>query len=648
MISFFRKYMFSKAGAVLATLFLALIAFGFVAGDLSSSMASGNFSNFFSGSNVATMDGKKIAGTELQSKAQKSFESVRRDNPGLPFDTFLSSGGVERALEQIIGGEAVLEFARKHGIFVSKRMIDAEIAAIPAFHDASGKFSQNAFHQLLSSQGISEESLRRDISKDITSRLLVTAAGLGSQLPDSLVLPYASLLLEVRQGSIAAIPSAALAPKEAPSDAQLAAFYKNNAARFTIPEQRKLRYATVDISRFAAAATPSDAEVAAYYTQNKARYAASETRSIEQLILSSESAAKAALGKPLAQAAKEAGLEVGSLTNRTQSALAAETSDALAKAAFAANQGATIGPVKSALGWALVRISAVQKIPATSLEQARGKIVEALTTQKQAQLLNDFTAKLEDESANGATFDEVVKDNGLKVEETPSIISTGQNVEDPNYKPAAELAPIIKAGFDMEADDEPQLVPVTAQKSYALVDVGQVTAAAPPPIAKVRELVTQQYLLNAGSAKASALAESLRAKIAKGMSMDQALAGAGIPLPPVQRIGGRRADMMRQDKQVPPEVALLFTIPKGTVKVMPISGDRGYFIIRLDGVQSGDAAKVPGLVDRVRGGLNTVAANEYVDQLGLAIQREVGVKRNDAVLKKVKAELRRINGSSPQ
>jgi peptidyl-prolyl cis-trans isomerase D len=200
----------------------------------------------------------------------------------------------------------------------------------------------------------------------------------------------------------------------------------------------------------------------------------------------------------------------------------------------------------------------------------------------------------------------------------------------------------------MEADDEPLLVPVVAQKSYALVDVGQVVAAAPPPLAKVRAIVVQQYLLNAGAKKASALAESLRIKIAKGMSMDKALASAGVALPPTQKIGGRRADMMQKDKQVPPEIALLFTIPKGVVKVMPIGGDRGFFIIQLDEIQSGDATKAPGLIDQVRVGLSNVASNEYSAELVQSIQKELGVTRNTALIEKVKAELRRSNGANPQ
>src|SRR3546814_19541640 len=98
-----------------------------------------------------------------------------------------------------------------------------------------------------------------------------------------MVLPYASLLLEARQGTIAVIPATAFKDIADPTDAQLDDFYRKNAARYTIPEQRRIRYAVIDAERFAQAAQPTDAEIASYYNQNKAAYAAKESRSFEQL-----------------------------------------------------------------------------------------------------------------------------------------------------------------------------------------------------------------------------------------------------------------------------------------------------------------------------------------------------------------------------
>jgi len=181
-----------------------------------------------------------------------------------------------------------------------------------------------------------------------------------------------------------------------------------------------------------------------------------------------------------------------------------------------------------------------------------------------------------------------------------------------------------------------------------LLDVTDIVPPAPPSLDKVKPIVVQHYLLNQGAAKAKMLADRLRTEIEKGKPFDKALAEAGVALPPPQTVAGRRADLLRGDKRPPAEISILFAMAQGSVKLMPISGDRGWFLILLNRIQPGDAAKVPGLVDRVRADMNGVVAGEYGDQFGKAIERALDVKPNAPMLTRVTQELRRINGATAQ
>ncbi len=646
MIGFLRRIIGSKFGALFALAFLAMVAFAFIAGDITSNSHYSGFS-FFGNKTSTKIGSQSLPDTEVQSRVQRGFEQQRRENPGMKIDDFLGLGAVEGIYSQLVTALSLEEFARSQGIHVSKRMVDAEIANIPAFHDATGKFSQSAFRQLLTAEGISEDALRKDIAQQLSGRLVVGPATFGTRLSDSAVLPYASLLLEAREGMIAAIPSAAFRPTTPPSDAEIAAFYKKNASRYTIPERRAMRYAIVDASRFDTAATPTESEIAAYYTSHKADYAAKETRDIAQLILPTESAAKAAVSAgSLAAAAKANGLETASFKALSRADFAKATSSAAAEAAFAAPQGKITGPVKTALGWALIQTDAIQKIAEKPLASVRPQIVEALKAQKRTTLIGDFIAKLEDNIANGTTFDEVVKDNGLAVETTPALLSTGQNVDDPAYKPSADIAPLVKAGFGMEQDDDPQFVPIVPGARYALVRVGDVVAAAPPPLDKVKPIVVQQYLLAQGLAKAQVLAAKLQGEIARGKPMAEALAGAGVALPPAQKIAARRADLLRQDQRPPAQISMLFAMTQGSVKTIAIPNDQGVFLVQLTAVQQGDAATVPGLVDKVRADLSGLIGTEYADQFARAVERDLGVTRNPATVAQVTKALRDANGGA--
>lgn len=652
MILFFRRLINSKLGAFIGIAFLALVAFAFAAGDITGSGFSG-FSGFGSGGKVAQAGGRSLSETDLQSRVQRAFEQQRRETPGLTIEQFLAAGAVEGIAGQLISAMSIMEFAQDQGVHVSRRLVDGEIASIPAFHDAAGKFSATVFRQMIAAQGLSEQALRDEIEEQLAGRLMVAPAGLSAYVPDGLILPYASLALETREGRILAIPSAAFAPSvAAPTDAQLVAFYKANAARFTVPEQRRLRYAVIEASRFAGAATPSEAEIGKYYTDNRARYAAQQKRGLEQLIFLAQSgaqqaAAQAKGGAALADVAKKAGLEVSRIPAGTQTEIARATSAEAAKLAFAGKQGDVIGPVRLPLGWAVLRVSASETVPEVSLAAARADITETLRKQKEAQLLADFTAKLEDEAANGATFEEVTKDNGLAVATTPLLVANGRSAEQPGYQAPADVAAILNPGFEMEADDDAQLAPLGQDQSrFALIDVAEVVAAAPPPLAKVKEGVVQQYRLSQGAAKAKALAEKLRAQVKAGTPLDKAVAGAGVALPAPQKAGGMRMNVLNQ--QTPPPVALLYGIPKGAAKLLPIGNDQGFYLVVLDSIVRGDSKDLPKLATQMRGQFGVTAAGEYAAQFERAIAKHLGATRDKAALDRVARELRRANGQAGQ
>lgn len=642
MLSVFRSFIRSKFGAVFAILFLAVIAGAFIMGDVTS----GKFGSgsILGGGTAAKAKGQTLSEAEYQDRVQRVFENARRSNPGLQMADFLAQGGASQVYDQLVASLTLRAFADDQGVHISKRLVDAQIAQIPAFQDAAGNFSQENFRQLLIRERLTEQALRDDLSREILQRQLLAPIGLGVKLSDSQVLPYASLLLEARQGTVAAIPAIAFLDDKAPTDAQLADYYRKNSARFTIPEQRRIRYAVVDATRFAQAAQPADAEIAAYYNQNKAAYAARQSRGVEQLVLPTQAGAKAIAdqvkaGKSLADAAKGAGLAVSALTEQSREALAASTGKAAADAAWAAKQGELVGPVRGSLGWLLLRVTAVKDTPARPLAAVREEIVTTLRAQKEKQLLTDFTGKIEDAIANGDSFEQAVKDNGLTLETTPPLLATGKQVKDQAYVAPADIQPLLAPVFAMSADDDAQLIPVTPDKRYALAAPGEIIAAAPPPLAEVKQLVLAQYQLNAGNAKAKALAEQIRAKVAKGMKLADAIAQAGVKLPAPQVLAGRRADIMRGQQRPPAEVAILFSMAANTVKTLPIGQDRGYFVVQLNAIQRGDAKGQPELVNQVRSQLGDVVGQEYGQQFERAVEKELNVTRNAKAVAQVRKAL---------
>ncbi len=643
MISFFRRIFSSKLGLFLTFCFVGLIAIAFATADVSSS---GTFGGVTGSGTAAKVGDSKLTSAELSQSVTNAFRGEQRENTGLDLKTYINGGGFDDVLERLINSFAIADFGTKYGMAAGKRLVDSEISSIPAFQGADGQFSEENFRRAMQQQGINESQLRNDFTRNLLADQLLTAAGFGATVPQKLVVPYASLLLESREGQIITIPSVAFIENVKPAKAAVDAFYAKNASRYTVPERRSIRYALFEKSRFNDKITPTEKEIAGYYSLNKSRYSASETRNLKQVIVPTEAAAKALAtkisgGTSIDQAAQSVGLsaaEVGS-TNKTDFANMA--SQAVANAAFSARSGAVAGPAQSALGWHIVMVKDIKQIPGRTLEQVRTEIVSELTRTKIEEAMAELTVRLEDEFADGATLGDIAKAEQLKVEATPALLANGQNPNDQNYKPIPEMQRLLPIAFAMDEDSDPQVVEIIPGQQYAVVDVSEITEAAPPPLAQIEQLVTRDYMLDQGSKKAKAVADKIAKAVGSGTSLSKAVADAGVKLPGIQKISSTRAELARQSQQgqVPAPLSLMFSMAQGTAKSLAAPRDQGWFVVVLDKLNRGDASKRDDLLKATQAQFKQVFGNEYTAQFINAMKADIGVERNETTLTTLKKQL---------
>ena len=643
MISFFRRIFASKLGLFLTFCFVGLIAIAFATADVSSS---GTFGGVTGSGTAAKVGDSKLTSAELGQSVNNAFRSEQRENTGLDLKTFINGGGFDDVLERLINSFAIADFGSKYGMAAGKRLVDGEIANIPAFQGADGQFSEENFRRALQQQGINETQLRDDFTRNLLADQLLTTAGFGAAVPQKLVMPYASLLLESREGQIATIPSVAFIENIKPAKAAVEAFYAKNASRYTIPERRTIRYALFEKSQFNDKIKPSEKEIAGYYNLNNSRYSASETRNLNQIIVPTEAAAKALAdkikaGTAIEQAAQSVGLSAAEVGSISKTDFANSASQAVANAAFAVGSGAIAGPAQSALGWHIVKVEDIKQTPARTLAQVRTEIVNELTREKIEEAMAELTVRLEDEFADGATLGDIAKAEQLKVESTPALLANGQNPNDENYRPIPEMQRMLPIAFALEQDSDPQIVEIIPGQQYAAIDVSDITESAPPPLAQIEQLVTRDYMLDQGSKKAKVLADKFVKAVSGGASLSKAVADAGVKLPNVQKISSTRADLARQSQQgqVPAPLSLMFSMAQGTAKSLAAPRDQGWFVVVLDKLNPGDASKREDLLRATRTQFKQVFGNEYTAQFISAMKADIGVERNEKTLSALKNQL---------
>lgn len=634
MIQGFRKLFQSRIGVFLALGFLALIAFAFASADITGS----TFGGVGGGERVATVGDEQISTSTYRETLNGAFEQARQEQTGLTMKEFLEGGARDGVLDNMVERLAVFAFAQENGLRIGDQLVGSELQKIPAFQGPDGKFNQDMYTAALRQRGISEKLLREDLAQGLSARMTLVPAQLGTAMPEKIARQYARLLNETRKGSVAVIPSAAFAGDVKVTDAILQSYLAGNRARYSLPERRTVQYAIVGRDSVNDVVA-TDAEIAARYQADRAQYAGKEGRSFTQLVLPTEAAAKAVLAEMNSPArmdavARDKGLSTAKVTVADRAELSAQTSPAVTQAGYAATQGAIAGPVKGPLGWYLLRVDAITRSSERTLDQVRGELAAAITAEKRTKALTERAARAEEQLNGGASLAEVAKAQGATLSETGPVLANGAPFGNgPALDPV--IARVVPAVFAMDDGSDPQIAFAQDGQSYILFGPGKITPSAPPAFAELKPLLDRDYRLREGSKQASAAADRVLAAIRKGQSPAEAMKLVGRPLPPVDTIDISRQALMGRGGQVPPALALMFTMAKGSTKKVAGPRNSGWIIVDLDDIVTRDVAADDPMVIATRRQIGPQIGGELGEQLTKAIVADVGVKRNDTAIQAV-------------
>ncbi len=639
MLAFFRNAVGTIWGQAIFALMLIGLVIGLYAGDPSLTGL-----NPFAANSVATVGRQPVTEIDLRRRVSNQLDAARRDRPELDMAQFIASGGVENTLNQMMDARTLTEFGRMHGLVASDRLVGSLLNQIPAFKGPTGQFDQKTYESVLARLKTSDADFRSDFRSEAVINMLQIPVRGAVRLPNGVIEPYAALLLEGRRGQIGTIPAEAFAGLPAPTDAELATFYSRNVARYTVPERRIARYAVFSRDRFKGKVSPTDAEIARFYQTNAAAYAATDKRGFTQIIVQQQADAEKALaairgGKSIEEIAGTLGLSPLTVAPTERAAFEKQTAPAVAAAAFSAVAGGLAKLERSGFGWHIVRVDSIDARPAQTLDQARPTIITVLTEQKIDEATAAFVAQLEDEAGSGATFDELAKKYALTTVVTPAVTQAGNDPDRPDYKPAPEMGIVMRDAFKAEADDDPVVAQLGNGREHALWKLDRIVVAAPRPLAQIRDQVLADARADKAAKAAGTLANAIVAKVDRGMPIAQAMAEAGVRLPPLSPAGGRRIDIVQASERVPPPLALMFAMVAKRAKALAMPDNRGWFVVYLDSVERGDPAGVPGLLDRSREELSKLAGDEYLQQFVAAARAEVGTQRNETAIAALKKAL---------
>jgi peptidyl-prolyl cis-trans isomerase D len=535
---------------------------------------------------VARVGGQTIEGSQLQEAYQRDMTQVTRNLPsGQEPSQQMRSSVARDALQRLITEAALGEELRRLRVVTPDQALRQTVFAMPAFRGPNGQFDQQTFETVLRNNGLTEPRFLDMMRGDLAQQQVLGAVSAGAATPDVLLQPLFEAQFEKRSADMVEFPFTAAPEPPAPTEAELRRWYDNHPEMYSAPEFRRIKAIVLSPQSLAKDIPISDDDLRAAYRQHEAEYVKPAKRSAEVISVADETKANTLAEQwrggadwaAMQKAAQDAGGSAIALDDATER----QFPDAdLARTVFAATPDAVSSPAKGAQGWHIVRVTKATPGSAQSFDQVKDSLRADVLAAKAADLMYDRANKVDNILGTGASLDEMPNDLGL-VGVAGTMDAEG-NTQDgkpaPVPGPAELKAALIKAAFDAQKGDPPQLVevqtPSTGGSAYYALSVEDITPPSVKPFDAVKDQVTADWTRDAQRHAAEAAAAKLLTAVKGGQSLADAAAVAGVTVrrtPLVTR--GASAEGMPQQLEQP-----LFALKQGE-PTMVETGDE--FIVAI-------------------------------------------------------------------
>jgi peptidyl-prolyl cis-trans isomerase D len=537
----------------------------------------------------------------------------QQQNGGQPItnEEAVQAGLDRRVGEGMAASEAFAALVAKAGIRPSDAQVIEEIRKNPVFFDQiSGRFDKVAYQNKLRENGLTEAKFESGLRDQISQSQFVSALGSGLAPPRALAAVLAAFKREGRSFSYFTIDPATAGPPPKPTDAQLEAYIKSEAARFTKPELRTLTIAYVLAGELAQSITPNPADIQKRFDFEKDTLSTPERRTIVQVpikdaAMGAQVAARLRAGQDPAAVAKAIGVQPVVYTDTPKPAVSDRK---IADAAFALKPGEVSGPVEGVLGMAVLKVTKVTPGHVATLEENRAKIEAEVKKDAATEKVYALVQKFDDARSAGATLAEAGKKAGVTVLSFPvPITAEGRSLIGVDSKLPPKL---VAQAFQLPLSGESDMADYGNGAYFA----ARVEKIEPPALAKldeVRGAATQYYMMLDIQKRLKARAEQLAAEIKKGKTLEAAAAevGAGI---------GHGMDVHRDVQGEAFSRDLLgqvFGGKKGDILVAE-APKLGYVVARIENISTGGAPEMINAIALERASLR----NAIFTDMGAAAQ----------------------------
>ena len=577
---------------------------------------------------VARVDGQKVTRAELDAQHKKQIAQLRERAPNVDVKLFDTPEARRQTLDNLVRERVLFAAANRAHLQVGDERLMREIQSVPqlaALRRPDGSFDLAAYKAMVESGGRTTDSFEAGVRQDLMLRQVL--GGIADSAPPGGAAARGALeaLLQQREVQVLRFDSKELAAGLAPTDAELAAFHKAHESEFRTIEQAQIEYVVLDAPALEQGVTVNEPDLRKYYDENAARYTVAEERRASHILIAAtkdapadqRATARAKAEVVLAELRKNpAGFADAAKKNSDDTLSAPRGGDlefsgrggfaakAQEDAIFAMKVGEISNLVETEFGYHIIRLDAVRggdKKPFEALRaEIEAEVKKQLAAKRFSEVAEQFTNSVVAQADSlQPTIDKLkLKKQSATVQRNPAPDTTGA-LASPKLLEAVFSSDSIKNKLNTEAID-------IGPNQLASARVVQHLPSRVQPLAEVQAQVRSRVVAEQAGAKARKAGE---ARLAELRAAD---ATAGLPAP---------LTLSRNNPQGQPRALVDAVLRADTVKlpqwVGVDLGSAGYALARIAAVKppAADAPELSALAPRYAQAWAAAEAQAYYKAL---------------------------------
>lgn len=584
-----------------------------------------NMSGSNSNDAIAEVGDRSITGRDLDTEVQNAMSRMRRLlGPDFSDEQARSLGIIDQTLNTLVRKNIFIVGAERTGLIVDDELLGRAIRNDDRFQ-TGGQFDRQAFFHTLNTTGLSEGAFASLYRVQLLQNQLLSPIQLGVKVPASLTDRVYRYRKEQRVADILRLDHTEFKDIPKPDSAMLATFHEENAGLFTAPEYRSLTAVLLQPEDVADEVDVSEQRVQDEYDSRINEFTKLERREIQQVLVSDEAkiqeiSRRLSVGADFAKVAKEvAGLEetalqLGNLAKRDLPI------PQLAEAAFLLAPDAHSEPIKTALGWHVLKVGKVTPGSQKTLEDVRDQVTRIVQLDMAADTLVSLANKFEDDLGSGATLEEAARNLNLKVIKVSSMDRRGLSAEGKTVQIIGTSRDILRVAFETE-EGQDSVLNDFGSSSFFILRVDKVTPPKLRPLDKIRAGVAIAWKREQQATAAEKATAELMDKLKGGKSLKSIAAKIRAPISktkPFDRTG------KGLEMEIPGElVQKLFSTRERIALSSP--GNGAHFVARVREIKAAEAGTDKQGVDAIRQQIRAGMGNDLTDAFASALHERLGV-----------------------